>query len=47
MSDPQEKRPPRSFAGGTASVAEWSAVAPWLCVTVYRRFCSEQRESHF
>jgi len=33
------------FAGGPADVAIRSriAVVPWLCVTVFRRFCSEQR----
>ena len=29
------------LAGGPADVA--NAVVPWLCVTAFRRFCSEQR----
>jgi len=34
----------RSFAGGPASSGgSWPAVAPWLCVTAFRRLCSEQR----
>jgi len=31
------------FAGGSAGIADSSAKAPWLCVTVFRRLCSEQR----
>src|SRR6266446_3686095 len=30
-------------AGGPAGVSARAAVAPWLCVTAFRRFCSEQR----
>src|SRR5438309_11978342 len=31
------------FAGGPADLATRVAVVPWLCVTVFRRLCSEQR----
>src|SRR5438067_1020649 len=31
------------IAGGPASVADETALAPWLCVTAFRRLCSEQR----
>ena len=33
------------IAGGPAGVALCTAVAPWLCVTAFRRLCSEQRPS--
>jgi hypothetical protein len=32
----------RPLAGGPADVARVLAVVPWLCVTVFRRLCSEQ-----
>src|SRR5437870_11686382 len=31
------------FAGGPADLATKVAVVPWLCVTAFRRLCSEQR----
>jgi len=31
-----------SQAGGSAGGADDSTDAPWLCVTAFRRFCSEQ-----
>jgi len=34
---------PVGIAGGPADVASDLAVVPWLCVTAFRRFCSEQR----
>src|SRR2546427_9385241 len=34
----------RRFAGGPADLATRVAVVPWLCVTVFRRLCSEQHE---
>jgi hypothetical protein len=30
-------------AGGPASLATMVALAPWLCVTTFQWFCSEQR----
>jgi hypothetical protein len=35
-----------SFAGGSADVATRVAVVPWLCVTAFRRLCSEQLCCH-
>src|SRR2546423_3864476 len=34
-------------AGGPADLATCVALVPWLCVTVFRRLCSEQRAWHF
>ena len=38
-----ESRSGNRFAGGPANVAGEPAVVPWLCVTAFRRLCSEQR----
>jgi hypothetical protein len=37
------KKPPAKtiFAGGPADIATGVAGVPWLCVTVFRRLCSE------
>jgi len=35
------------FAGGPADVATYVALVPWLCDTVFRRLCSEQRIKFF
>jgi len=35
------------FAGGPADVATYVALVPWLCGTVFRRLCSEQRIEFF
>jgi len=35
------------FAGGPADLATYVALVPWLCDTVFRRLCSEQRSQIF
>ena len=44
LSPPNKKgRQHVKCAGGPASKADAPAVAPWLCVAAFRRFCSEQQ----
>ena len=40
---PLDSNPEIGLAGGSADLAAFTALAPWLCVTAFRRVCSEQR----